>query len=190
MRYGNALLALVGVLAVPCLSSCGQDAAAAQTGVDVVKRGAYLAAYGGCGDCHTPKIMTPQGPVPDTTRTLSGHPAAMTTAPVPAGLLSPTGWTAATTGDLTAWVGPWGVSFAANLTPDSTGLAVWTEQAFIATMRTGKHFGIGRPVLPPMPWYDVAALTDDDLRALFAYLRTVKPVHNEVPGPLPPPGAR
>jgi hypothetical protein len=53
-------------------------------------------------------------------------------------------------------------------------------------MRTGKHLGTGRPILPPMPWYDIGKLTDDDLRAVFAYLRTLKPVQNPVPAPVPP----
>ena len=59
----------------------------------------------------------------------------------------------------TAWAGPWGVSFTANLTPDKeTGLGDWTEEQFIATMRTGKHQGKGRPVLPPMPYFNARQL--------------------------------
>jgi len=104
--------------------------------------------------------------------------------------LAPDKWGAVASNDLTAWAGLWGVSFAANLTPDQTGLGAWREEDFIKTMRTGKHFGIGRPVLPPMPWYDVAALTDDDLKAVFAYLRSLKPIRNAVPPPLPPAGGR
>jgi mono/diheme cytochrome c family protein len=179
-------VALIAIVAFPCLSACGRQAAAASATPDVVKRGAYLAAFGGCNDCHTPKMLTPQGPVPDTTRALSGYPADAKVPPVPPSLLSPTGWAAASTADLTAWAGPWGVAFAANLTPDSTGLARWTEETFIATMRTGRHLGVGRPILPPMPWEGLGGLTDDDLKALFAYLKTVKPVHNVVPLPLPP----
>ncbi len=82
--------------------------------------------------------------------------------------------------------GPWGTSFAANLTPHETGLAAWTPELFIQTMRTGKHLGSGRAVLPPMPWQDYGQMTDDDLRAVFAYLRSLKPVANAVPGPVPP----
>jgi len=88
--------------------------------------------------------------------------------------------------DATAWVGPWGISFAANLTPDATGLGGWTEEQFIQTMRTGKHLGVGREILPPMPWFGVAALPDEDLKALFAYLQSLKPISNNVPQPLPP----
>jgi len=89
---------------------------------------------------------------------------------------------------MTAWSGPWGVSFAANLTPDKqTGvLEGFTEQQFIQTMRTGRHQGMGRPILPPMPWPNYAQMTDDDLRAVFAYLRQIRPVKNKVPDPIPP----
>lgn len=86
-----------------------------------------------------------------------------------------------------AWAGPWGVSFTANLTPDqNTGLGVWTEDVFIAALRSGKHMGTGRPILPPMPWMWISKMTDDDLKAVFAYLRTIKPITNHVPDPIPP----
>ena len=53
----------------------------------------------------------------------------------------------------TAWSGPWGVSFTANLTPDpETGLGRWTLRNFMDTIRSGRHMGRGRPILPPMPW--------------------------------------
>lgn len=152
-----------------------------------IRRGHYLAVFGGCNDCHTPKIMTAKGPVPDKSRLLSGHPANSSLPPVPAGAIGPAQWGAMTTNDLTAWAGPWGVSFAANLTPDkATGLGAWTPKLFIKTMRSGRHFGVGRPLLPPMPWFDVAALTDKDLKALFAYLQSLKPIVNRVPAPILP----
>ncbi len=92
-----------------------------------------------------------------------------------------------TNGHLTAWAGPWGVSYAANLTPDKrTGLGAWTADQFIKTMRTGKHLGVGRPLLPPMPVEAIGALTDADLRALFAWFQSIKPVENQVPQPSPP----
>ncbi len=144
----------------------------------------------GCNDCHTPKTLTPQGPVPDSTRFLAGYPADAKLPPVTPGALGRDKWGALASGDLTAWAGPWGVSFAGNLTPDETGLAGWNEEGFIKTMRTGKHMGVGRDLLPPMPWYDLAALTDDDLKAVFAYLRTLKPVKNQVPPPIPPSAGR
>jgi hypothetical protein len=104
-------------------------------------------------------------------------------------VLGPGKWAALTNDDLTAWVGPWGTTFAANLTPEmATGLGAWTAEQFIQTMRTGKHLGVGRPILPPMPVYALAAMTDPDLTALFAYLKSLKPIKNQVPPPLPPKG--
>jgi hypothetical protein len=152
-----------------------------------VKRGEYLAKMGGCSDCHSPKIMTPAGPVPDPARALSGFPAGTPLPPVPAGALGPGQWGAITTPDLTAWVGPWGTSFAANITPDKvTGIGAWTAEQFAQTMRTGKHLGVGRPVLPPMPWQSVAVLSPPDMQALFAYLQSIPPIVNQVPAPIPP----
>ena len=91
---------------------------------------------------------------------------------------------------MTAWSGPWGTSFTANLTPDKeTGLGAWTQQNFVETMRTGRHLGRGRQILPPMPYEQVASLTDDDLGAVFAYLQSLPPIKNRVPQPLPPPAA-
>jgi len=151
-----------------------------------VERGRYLVTIGHCNDCHTPKKMGPQGPEPDPTRLLSGHPASEKLPAAPAGL-SPTGWIAATSGGFTAWVGPWGVSYTANLTPDQdTGTGSWTEEIFIAAMRSGKHLGAGRDLLPPMPWQEVGQMTDADLKAVWAYLRSIPPIHNAVPEPLPP----
>ena len=150
------------------------------------KRGEYLVMLGGCNDCHSPKTMTPNGPTLDTSRLLSGHRAGSTLPPVPSGVIGPTGWGAITNHELTAWAGPWGISFAANLTPDKTGIGGWTEAQFIQTLRTGKHLGVGRPILPPMPWQPIGQLTDTDLKAIFAYLKSLKPVDNLVPQPLPP----
>ena len=92
--------------------------------------------------------------------------------------------------DLTAWVGPWGTSFARNLTPDKeTGLGSWTEEMFIKALRTGKDMGEGRPILPPMPWEDFGKSTDSDLKAVFAYLKSLKPVKNAVHDPILPAAA-
>jgi mono/diheme cytochrome c family protein len=179
------------VMTIAALAWIAQSLAFAQTSGPSkaqLRRGEYLVDYGGCSDCHTPKTMTPQGPAPDKARLLSGHPADAQLPPnPPSGVIGPTGWGGVTNNDLTAWVGPWGTSFAANLTPDpETGLGKWTADDFIKTIRTGKHLGVGRPVLPPMPWYDVAVLTDPDLKAVFAYLQSIKPIRNAVPQPVPP----
>lgn len=162
-------------------------APAAPTPVD---RGKYLVTITGCHDCHTPKKMGPQGPEPDMTRMLSGHPEGEVLPAPPALGAGP--WVAACNGSQTAWSGPWGVSYATNLTPDQdTGMGIWTEQNFIQALRTGKHFGTSRPILPPMPWQDFANLTDEDLKAVFAYLRSIPAVVNHVPDPViaPPPSA-
>jgi mono/diheme cytochrome c family protein len=151
---------------------------------DPVARGRYLVTAGGCNDCHTPWKMGQAGPEPDLTRLLSGHPAALPMPPAPA----PQGaWMITASATMTAWSGPWGVSFAANLTPDDeTGLGRWKEKEFVETLRTGRHLARGRPLLPPMPVQNTAQLTEDDLRAIYAYLRTVPAVRNRVPEPIAP----
>lgn len=149
-----------------------------------VKHGEYLVTIGGCNDCHSPKLMTEKGPEPDPARLLSGHHAG-NVAPFDFNLVKE-GKLYLCNEDFTAWAGPWGMSYAANLTPDATGLAGWTEEIFISALRTGKHMGTGRPILPPMPWFNFAMATDDDLKDIFAYLKSLKPVSNAVPAPLPP----
>jgi hypothetical protein len=171
---------LVLVIAVVALGATKQPRALSSA----AKRGQYLVTLGGCNDCHTPWKNGPNGPEQDTSRLLSGHPEglALPPAPPPAGP-----WIGAVTGTFTAWAGPWGVSFTANLTPDpETGLGKWTEQNFIEAMRTGRHQGRGRQILPPMPWQDYAKATDADLKAMFAYLRTIPAISNRVPDPIPP----
>jgi len=152
-----------------------------------VARGQYLATAIACADCHTPKIKGPKGPEPDQTRWMAGHAEDVQLPPPPKLAASP--WNVVEA-DVTAWAGLWGVSYSANLTPDiNTGLGIWTEDMFIQAMRTGKHMGSGRDILPPMPWNYFANLTDDDLKAIFAYLRSLPPVSNRVPDPVPPGGA-
>jgi hypothetical protein len=89
--------------------------------------------------------------------------------------------------DLTAAVGPWGVSFSANLTSDPTGIGNWSEEQFLKAIREGKLKGVEgtRPILPPMPWQNFRNMTDEDLKAIFAFLKSTKPVRNVVPGPRP-----
>jgi hypothetical protein len=150
-----------------------------------VNRGEYLVTIGGFNDCHTPLMMGPSGPEPDMSRMLSGHPEAFAVT-APAAVDEP--WQGAFAPTLTAWSGPWGVSFTANLTPDpETGiLRDFTEEQFIQTMRTGRHQGQGRAILPPMPWPAIGKMTDDDLKAVFAYLRQIPAIRNKVPDPIPP----
>lgn len=163
-------------------------ATAAPAAIDPVQRGKMLVIGGGCHDCHTTKKNTPAGPEADMSNMLSGHPESIkVTAPYkPA---TGTVWTIATNDTLTAWSGPWGVSFAANLTPDpDTGLRM-NERNFLTALKTGSHLGTARPILPPMPWNWYSQLSDDDLKAIYAYLKSIPPVKNEVPAPIPPPGA-
>jgi Cytochrome c len=161
----------------------GSIAYAQQT--PAVARGKYLTETGGCHDCHTPKKKGAAGLELDTTRLLSGFQSDTALPPPPKLAEGP--WAAVTTWDLAAWSGPWGISYAANLTPDAeTGIGGWTEAIFVGSIRTGKHMGSGRPILPPMPWETIGKLTDEDLKAVFAYLRTVKPINNRVPQPAPP----
>jgi hypothetical protein len=148
-------------------------------------RGKYLNTIMGCSDCHTPFKMGPKGPEPDLTRLLSGHPQAMKMGPVKATGDKNWVWHGAATN--TAFAGPWGVSYAANLTPDDkTGIGSWTEENFITALRTGKHHGVGRPIMPPMPWEGIGKATDEDLKALYAYFRSIPKIENLVPEYQPP----
>jgi mono/diheme cytochrome c family protein len=184
MKSKKHLLILTAV-AVPLTGWLLGAKSAPQPQPAQVARGRYLVNFGGCNDCHTPLKMTPKGPMPDMTRMLSGHPQ---DTKLPPPKLAPGPWFAATAG-MTAWTGPWGISYTANLTPDkNTGLGIWTEDMFIKTMRTGRHMGAGRELLPPMPWQSLASLTDEDLKSIFAYLRTIPAIKNQVAAPVPPGG--
>ncbi len=150
--------------------------------------GSHLTIITGCGDCHTPKKMTAQGPVENPSLILSGHPSQI---PAPSLMPEQLSKGMAATYDLTAWNGPWGTSYASNLTPDSTGIGGWSEQQFITCIRKGLFKGLvgSRPIMPPMPVNDFKHMTDDELNAIFAYLKTVKPINNVVPDYQPPMGA-
>ncbi|AXY75277.1 diheme cytochrome c-553 [Paraflavitalea soli] len=155
---------------------------------DLIARGKYLTTIGACHDCHSPKKFGPEGPSLDEERLLSGHPAGSPLPPIDAKALTPGGWLLFA-GDVTAAVGPWGISYAANLTPDSaTGTGAWSEETFVKTLRTGKHLGQegGRDILPPMPWQMVRQMTDEDLKAVYTYLQSLPPVKNRVPAPVSP----
>jgi hypothetical protein len=154
----------------------------------VVKRGAYLVQLGGCADCHTPVKLDPQlrMPLPDLSRAFSGHPEG---GPDPAGAYATPdiGVIGAT---FTSFALPFGIVYASNITSDpTTGIGAWTEEAFVRSMRTGKRGGAGRPILPPMPWFNLAGATDEDLRAMYAFLQSTAPIKNAVPRPKVPPEA-
>ena len=152
---------------------------------DPVARGKYLVNTAGCHDCHTPWKMTAEGPRPDMSVMLSGHPEGFEMPEAPK--LPPGPWLVTIGATNTAYAGPWGVSFTANLTPDrETGLGKWTARTFIDTIRTGRHLGRGREVLPPMPIMVYRNFTDEDLTAIFSYLQSIPAVKNRVPEPRPP----
>jgi len=178
----TAIIALAG--AALLVGSAPKAKAKPETQLSTqIQRGEYLVKFGDCATCHTPLKFGPNGPEPDKTRFLSGHPEA---AKLPPPDLKPGPWFAATAG-MTAWAGPWGISYAANITPDkNTGIGIWTEQMFLSAMRTGKHMGAGRPILPPMPWQSIGTLNDDDIKAIYAYLQTVPAITNHVPEPATP----
>ena len=171
-------LAFVSLFAAACSSAAARGRSDAH---DAVARGEYLVRIGDCATCHTPVQFDPKigMPVPMPGRALSGHPdgapdpRSALTAPDQA-VIGPT---------FTSFRLPFGVVYAANLTPDrETGLGSWTEEMFVRALRTGRHFGgTGRPILPPMPWPSLASLPDSDLKAIFAYLGSLPPVHNGVP---------
>jgi len=146
--------------------------------------GEHLVTICGCNDCHTPKKMTERGPEPDSSLWLSGHPASMPAPAVDRADMAKRGL--GVTDFLTAWVGPWGTTYAPNLTSDETGIGAWSEQQFITCIREGKLKGLSRPLLPPMPWQFYKAMTDDELKAIFAYLKSTKPVKNIAPAYEPP----
>ena len=183
-----ALFALGTALALHAASAAGAgagEAAAAQADPAQVDRGRYLVTILGCNDCHTPWRMGENGPEPDMSRMLSGHPQQLVLPPPPA--LTPGAWESASWSTVTAWAGPWGISYTRNLTPDKeTGLGSWTEKEFVTTLRTGRERGIGRELMPPMPWPAYGQATDADLAAVFAYLRSIPAIANRVPDNLPP----
>lgn len=151
-----------------------------------ISRGQYLVRIGSCNDCHTPWVFDEElgMPRPDMTRMLSGHPEGApdpqgTLGPQDVGIIGPT---------FTSFALPFGVIYAMNLTPDmDTGIGSWTEQMFVDIFRKGRHLGgNGRGVLPPMPWFWIRNLSDEDLRAVYAYLHSIPPVRNAVPEPTVP----
>lgn len=189
MKLRTLALSLVPAATIATLvlsASAPRAGAADDDAAGQIERGKYLVSAGACHDCHTPWKMGEQGPEPDMSRMLSGHPEGLAVSPA---TLSE-GWEASMSQTHTAWTGPWGVSFTANLTPDpETGLGKWTSQTFMDTIRNGRHMGRGRQILPPMPWPMYRNLSDSDLQAIFAYLQSVPAVRNKVPEPMPPPAA-
>lgn len=181
-----ATLAMGSALFVSCDPAKSEEITKLDyTKEQLIARGKYLVNTSACHDCHTPKVMTPNGPELDTSRLLSGHPSS---APMPKVNKDALKDWVLFGQDLTSAAGPWGVSFAANLTSDETGIGNWTEEQFFTAIRKGKYKGLegSRNLLPPMPWQMFRAMTDADLKAIYEYLQTTEPVPNIVPGPIAP----
>lgn len=143
-----------------------------------IARGEYLVLVQDCDDCHTPKIITDHGPVPDMEKRFMGFPAGREIPEIPNSqdwvFMSP---------DLMAAAGPWGVTFSANITPHETGIGNWTYEHFKKSFTEGKHKGLdnSRAVLPPMPWQNKKYMDEKDVRAIYDYLKSIEPIDNLVP---------
>jgi mono/diheme cytochrome c family protein len=165
MRFRLAVvLGLTALSAVSCSTPKTETETATTSdstaAMTPVQRGAYLVTVTGCHDCHTPGVFYG---APDMSRQLSGSEL--------------------------GWQGPWGVSYARNLTPDpNTGLGNWTDEEILNALQKGVKKD-GSPMAPPMPWPDFAHLTHSDALAIVAYLRSIPPVLHQVP-PRVPPGGR
>ncbi|MEP2669341.1 MAG: c-type cytochrome [Cyclobacteriaceae bacterium] len=182
LLVGIALAIITSLLMTSC-SPAPKEETKTLSQEALIARGKYLTTVGSCNDCHTPKIMTPHGPIVDTTRILSGHPQ---NDPIPPAVQTQD-WVMFGN-DFTSAVGPWGMTFSANLTPDDTGIGSWSFEQFETAIRKGKYKGLegSRDLLPPMPWEMYRNYTDEDLRAVFAYLKSLKPINNLVPSPIAP----
>ncbi|MDF0694116.1 c-type cytochrome [Aquirufa ecclesiirivi] len=170
------------------LSSCNSQenktekpAVSVNSEKEIIQRGEYLVTTMGCNDCHSPKKMGPKGPEIIPELLLSGYPSDRPIVKFDSPLIKQ-GF-AQLYPDLTAAAGPWGVSFAANLTPDETGIGNWSEDQFKMALTKGKYKGLEheRMLLPPMPWFNFVNLKDEDAHAMFQYLKSLKPVKNVVP---------
>jgi hypothetical protein len=174
-----------GTIATSCTnhSATNEQKTVVMDSAEKVKRGEYLVSIIGCDDCHSPKRMGPMGPEIIPELRLSGYPSSRPIQKADSQVVKQ-GWMLMGT-DLTSCVGPWGMSFAGNLTSDETGIGNWTEENFLRAIKKGKYKGLenSRPLLPPMPWFVYKNMSDEDLKSIFAYLKTVKAVENVVPIP-------
>lgn len=191
MRNKLFISAIIAVTATVAVIACNTSAAKSEnttttiTQDSLIRRGSYLVTLMVCDDCHSPKQMGPHGPELIADRRLSGYNSQNPMLPVDTNQVKK-GWILFGP-DLTVAVGPWGASFAANLTSDSTGIGAWKEEQFLTAIRHGKLKGLegSRGLLPPMPWENFRNASDDDLKAIFAFLKSTKPVQNVVPAPKP-----
>ena len=180
-----SLLFLVGLISCTTQTEKKEVAETPPTEEQMIERGRYLVSSIGCEDCHTPKVMSDRGPIPDPENHFAGHMEGDLKDKVAKDALA--NW-ALFNMSLTAAVGPWGITYSANISSDESGIGTWTDEQFIRAMREGQYKGLvgSRKLLPPMPWQNFANLTDDDLKAMLAYLKSTKPIRNIVPEPVSP----
>lgn len=187
-KHLQMLLALAFCISlfVSCNQNCEKEYQALSE-TEWIKEGKRLVTVMGCNDCHSPKKMTQFGPLPDENLLLSGHPESTVITKVDSLSALSKKWILFDFNGTVA-MGPWGTSFAANLTPDDTGIGNWTLDQFTVAMREGKFKGMenGRMLLPPMPSLGYKALKDHEIKAIFNYLKSIKPIQNQVPAPIPP----
>lgn len=181
-----------GLLAIALLSCCKgfQESEIPVSEIqhqESVKRGEYLVGIMDCAACHTPKIFTPNGPILDTDRLFSGFNSENDVPKLSADELETAKKWVLFSGDMTAAAGPWGISYTANISSDDTGIGTWSFEQFKRAITQGKYKGLesGRPLLPPMPWQAYKDLKEEDLRAIYDYLKSTKPIDNVVPPPTP-----
>lgn len=192
MKFKILIILVIGSFLCSCNNTTTEEKTEDNTfvvakteAIDMVERGEYLVNTIGCHDCHSPKIMTDKGPILDPDRILSGHPENEVLNDYDKEIVKSY---VLFNMNLTATIGPWGTSFAANLTPDDTGIGTWTEGQFLTAIKKGKFKGLegSRDLLPPMPWPFYSGMVDEDLKAIFAYLKSIEPVENIVPSHIQP----
>jgi mono/diheme cytochrome c family protein len=148
----------VGSAAAAALVLACAPLSAATAADPAVERGKYLVNVAGCNDCHTPGYFLGKS---DVARFLGGSEVGFE---IP-GL---------------------GVFHGPNLTPDKeTGLGGWTDAQILTALQKGTRPD-GRMLAPIMPWHAFANLTPQDAQAIVAFLRSLPPVKNKVPGPFGP----
>jgi mono/diheme cytochrome c family protein len=152
-----ATLALTGATATGKKPAAKGKAMSTTAKAKLIARGRYLTTVMNCNDCHTPGFLFG---APDFERQLSGSEL--------------------------GWKGPWGISFARNLTPDKeTGLGTWTKEQIITAFRSGRRPD-GRVLNPPMPWQNFASMTDGDADAVATFLMSLPPISHKNVEPVPP----
>ncbi|HEY2347666.1 MAG TPA: diheme cytochrome c-553 [Puia sp.] len=180
---GGILAFASGIFFTSCVnhSATNEKTTIVMDSAEKVRRGEYLVSIIGCDDCHSPKRLGPMGPEIIPELRLSGYPSSRPILKADSQVVKQ-GWMLMGA-DLTSSAGPWGVSFAGNITSDETGIGNWTEENFIRALRQGKYKGLenSRTLLPPMPWFNFKNMSDEDLKSIFAYLKSTKPVSNVVP---------